>query len=172
MNRRATKLIAAAGLLGLLAAGCNDAHHASTHHAAAPTRDLVDTAASAGTFDTLVTAVKEAHLVETLRSTGPYTVFAPTDEAFAKLPHGTLDALLADRRKLQKVLLYHVVPGRLDAAEVTSRHGLETAQGARLPVTASHGKVHVGRARITATDIAASNGVIHVIDSVLLPPGM
>jgi uncharacterized surface protein with fasciclin (FAS1) repeats len=132
--------------------------------------DIVDTAVAAGSFKTLVTAVKEAGLVETLKSPGPFTVFAPTDEAFAKLPHGTLDGLLKDKEQLKAVLLYHVVPGKVMAADVVKLHSAKTAGGATVPVKVEHGKVFVGPAQVVKTDIAATNGVIHVIDTVLIPP--
>jgi uncharacterized surface protein with fasciclin (FAS1) repeats len=122
--------------------------------------DIVDTAVSAGSFNTLVTAVQAAGLVDTLKGDGPFTVFAPTDEAFAKLPAGTLDALLADKDKLTAVLMYHVVPGEFDAQAVTSMSTLDTAEGSALPV---------GDIKIANTDIMTSNGIIHVIDEVLIP---
>jgi len=127
---------------------------------AAPKPDIVDTAVAAGSFTTLVKAVQAAGLVDTLKGDGPFTVFAPTDEAFAKLPAGTLESLLADKEKLAAVLKYHVVPGKLDASAVTSRTELETAQGTALPV---------GDIKIANTDIMTSNGIIHVIDEVLIP---
>ena len=135
----------------------------------APEKDIVDTAASAGNFTTLVKAVKAAGLVETLRGKGPFTVFAPTDEAFAKLPADTLNALLQDKEQLTAVLTYHVVPGSLRAASVASRDNIETVQGQSLTVTADDAGVRVDEATVTKTDIIASNGVIHVIDAVVLP---
>jgi uncharacterized surface protein with fasciclin (FAS1) repeats len=130
--------------------------------------DIVDTAVSAGQFKTLVTALQQANLVETLKGEGPFTVFAPTDAAFAKLPPGTVEALLRDREKLTAVLTYHVVPGRVMAAQV--RPGpVKTVQGQSLTVTARSGTVMVDNARVVKTDIGASNGVIHVIDTVVLP---
>jgi uncharacterized surface protein with fasciclin (FAS1) repeats len=130
--------------------------------------DIVDTAVSAGQFKTLVKAVQEAGLVDTLKGEGPFTVFAPTDEAFAKLPAGTLDALLQDKEKLAAVLTYHVVPGKVTAAQV--RPGMvKTVQGQSLTVKANRGGVMVDNARVVTTDIIASNGVIHVIDTVVLP---
>ena len=130
--------------------------------------DIVDTAVSAGQFNTLVTAVKEAGLVDTLKGKGPYTVFAPTDEAFAKLPPGTVEALLKDKQKLTAVLTYHVVPGKVTAADV--KPGLvKTVQGQPLTVSARNGSVMVDNAKVVKTDIMASNGVIHVIDAVILP---
>jgi len=130
--------------------------------------DIVDTAVSAGQFKTLVKAVQEAGLVDTLKSDGPFTVFAPTDEAFAKLPAGTLESLLKDKQKLAAVLTYHVVPGKVMAAQVTSGQ-VKTVQGEALMVSSSNGAVMVNNARVVKTDIVASNGVIHVIDTVVLP---
>ena len=122
--------------------------------------DIVDTAVAAGSFNTLVKAVQAAGLVDTLKGDGPYTVFAPTDEAFAKLPPGTVEALLNDKEKLTQVLTYHVVPGRLDAKAVTGMSRLATVEGSNLPVSSIS---------IAATDIETSNGIIHVIDEVLIP---
>ena len=122
--------------------------------------DIVDTAVAAGNFNTLVKAVQAAGLVDTLKGDGPYTVFAPTDEAFAKLPPGTFEALLNDKEKLTKVLTYHVVPGKLDARKVTSMSKLATVEGSNLPVNSIS---------IAATDIETSNGIIHVVDEVLIP---
>ncbi|MGZ8154634.1 MAG: fasciclin domain-containing protein [Burkholderiales bacterium] len=130
--------------------------------------DIVDTAASAGQFKTLVKAVQAAGLVDTLKGDGPFTVFAPTDAAFAKLPSGTLEALLKDRQKLTQVLTYHVVPGKVTAAQVKSGE-VKTVQGQPLRVSADGGAVMVNNARVTTADIMASNGVIHVIDTVVLP---
>lgn len=131
-------------------------------------KDIVDTAVSAGSFKTLVTAVQAAGLVETLKGEGPFTVFAPTDEAFAKLPAGTLDGLLKDKAKLQAVLTYHVVPGRVMAADVTKLSSAKTVQGQSLSIDTREG-VKVGAANVVKTDVVASNGVIHVIDTVLIP---
>lgn len=130
--------------------------------------DIVDTAASAGQFTTLVAAIKKADLVDTLKAAGPYTVFAPTDEAFAKLPKGALEGLLKDREKLTAVLTYHVVPGRVMAADVKPG-SVKTVQGESLTITTKNDRVMIDGARVVQTDIAASNGVIHVIDSVVLP---
>ena len=130
-------------------------------------KDIVDTAVSAGTFNTLVTAVKAAGLVETLKGPGPFTVFAPTDEAFAKIPKADLDALLADKAKLAKVLTYHVVPGKVMAADVKAGT-VKTVQGSTIAVSTASG-VKVNDARVVKTDIAADNGVIHVIDAVIMP---
>ncbi len=131
--------------------------------------DIVDTAIAAGSFKTLVTAVEAAGLVETLRSDGPFTVFAPTDDAFAKLPPGTLEGLLADKAKLTAVLTYHVVPGKVTAADVAELSAATTVQGATLAIDTSAG-VRVNDAAVVTADVMATNGVIHVIDTVLLPP--
>ena len=130
--------------------------------------DIVDTAVSAGSFNTLVTAVKAAGLVETLKGDGPYTVFAPTDEAFAKVPKATLDGLLADKEALRKVLLYHVVPGKVSAAEVVKLTSAKTAQGSSVTINATNG-VMIDNAKVVKADIETSNGMIHVIDTVILP---
>ncbi|MDA8018550.1 MAG: fasciclin domain-containing protein [Thermoanaerobaculia bacterium] len=132
--------------------------------------DIVDTAVAAGSFETLVTAVKAAGLVDTLKGDGPFTVFAPTDEAFAKLPEGTVEALLADKEKLTAVLTYHVVAGKNLASDVVAASSLDTVQGGSLSIDTSSG-VMVGSANVVKTDIVTSNGVIHVIDTVLIPEG-
>jgi uncharacterized surface protein with fasciclin (FAS1) repeats len=131
-------------------------------------KDIVDTAIAAGSFDTLVTAVKAADLVETLKGEGPFTVFAPTDEAFAKLPDGTLEALLEDKAKLTAILTYHVVAGKVMAADVVKLRSARTVQGQTLAIAADQG-VKVNSANVIKTDIVTSNGVIHVIDAVLIP---
>ncbi|MEO8006774.1 MAG: fasciclin domain-containing protein, partial [Betaproteobacteria bacterium] len=126
--------------------------------------DIVDTAISAGQFKTLVKAVQEAGLVDTLKGKGPFTVFAPTDEAFAKLPPESLDALLKDKKKLAAVLTYHVVPGKVMAAQV--KPGMvKTVEGQSLTITTANGDVMVDNAKVIKTDIVASNGVIHVLDT-------
>jgi uncharacterized surface protein with fasciclin (FAS1) repeats len=133
--------------------------------------DIVDTAISAGSFTTLVAAVEAAGLVDTLKGEGPFTVFAPTDEAFAALPKETLDALLADPSgDLTQILLYHVVPGKVMAADVTDGLEAATVQGSTVKFTIADGKVMINDATIVTTDIETSNGVIHVIDAVILPP--
>jgi uncharacterized surface protein with fasciclin (FAS1) repeats len=129
--------------------------------------DIVDTAVNAGNFTTLVTAVKAAGLVDTLKGPGPFTVFAPTDAAFAKIPKAKLDALLKDKAALTKVLTYHVVPGKVMAADVKAGK-VKTVEGSELTIRTSGG-VMVDNAKVTATDIVADNGVIHVIDTVLMP---
>jgi uncharacterized surface protein with fasciclin (FAS1) repeats len=131
-------------------------------------KDIVDTAVSAGSFNTLVTAVKEAGLVETLKGDGPFTVFAPTDEAFAKIPEADLKALLADKVKLTRVLTYHVVPGKVMAADVAGLSTAKTVEGGSIDIATASG-VTVNNARVVKTDIETSNGVIHVIDTVLMP---
>ena len=133
----------------------------------AQSKDIVDTAVGAGTFKTLAAALSAAGLVGTLKGPGPFTVFAPTDEAFAKIPKAQLDALLADKAKLTAVLTYHVVPGKVMAKDVKAGK-VKTVQGSDLTVATSGG-VMVDGAKVTATDIVADNGVIHVIDSVVLP---
>jgi uncharacterized surface protein with fasciclin (FAS1) repeats len=136
-----------------------------------PPADIVDVAVGAGSFNTLVAAVQAAGLEETLRGKGPFTVFAPTDEAFAKLPEGTVEALLADPEALADILLYHVVPGKVMAADVSDGLEAETAQGSTVSFAIhSDGAPAINDALITATDIEAFNGVIHVIDTVILPP--
>lgn len=135
--------------------------------AAAP-GDLVDVAAANPQFKTLVAAVQAAGLVETLKGPGPFTVFAPTDAAFAKLPPGTVDKLLADKAALTKVLTYHVVAGKVMAADVAGLKSATTVQGGSLAIDTSNG-VKVGGATVVQADVPASNGVIHVIDTVLIP---
>lgn len=130
--------------------------------------DIVDTANSAGSFGTLVTAVQAADLVDTLKGPGPFTVFAPTDEAFAKIPKDQLDALLKDKDALTKVLTYHVVPGKVLAKDVKAGDVI-TVQGSPLTISTKDGKVMVDEAQVTQTDIVADNGVIHVIDAVIMP---
>ena len=132
-------------------------------------KDIVDTAVAAGDFSTLVTAVKAAGLVETLKGEGPFTVFAPTDAAFEKVPTGTLNALLADKAALANVLTYHVVAGNVMAADVVKLTSAVTVQGQAVSIEVKDGKVYLDGAQVVATDINASNGVIHVIDAVILP---
>jgi uncharacterized surface protein with fasciclin (FAS1) repeats len=136
------------------------------------TADIIGVATEAGTFSTLLTAVEAAGLVETLQGEGPFTVFAPTDEAFAALPEGTLDSLLADSEALSQVLLYHVVPGEVMASDVIELDSATTVQGEDLAIIVEGDSVKVNQAEVIATDVAAANGVIHVIDQVVLPPSM
>ena len=134
-------------------------------------KDIVDTAVGAKSFTTLVAAVKAAGLVETLKSKGPFTVFAPTDEAFKKLPEGTVESLLKpeNKDKLVAVLTYHVVPGKVMAADVVKLKNAKTVQGGEVDIVVADGKVKVDNANVVKTDIECSNGVIHVIDAVILP---
>ena len=137
----------------------------------AQSSDIVDTAVAAGQFKTLAAALKAAGLVETLKGKGPFTVFAPTDEAFAKLPQGTVENLLKpeNKAKLTAILTYHVVPGKVMAADVVKLKEAKTVQGGSARISAMGGRVMVDEAHVVKTDIAASNGVIHVIDSVIMP---
>lgn len=139
--------------------------------AAAQSKDIVDTAVSAGSFKTLARALDAAGLVATLKGAGPFTVFAPTDEAFAKLPAGTLDMLLKpeNKAKLQRILTYHVVGGKVMSTEAVKMKSAKAVSGDTLTIAAGSGGVTVDAAHVVKTDIAASNGVIHVIDAVLLP---
>lgn len=130
--------------------------------------DIVDTAVDAGSFKTLATALKEAGLIDVLKGAGPFTVFAPTDEAFAKLPAGTVESLLKDKAKLTAILTYHVVPGNVKAADVVKLKSAKTVQGQEVMVNATDG-VKINNAKVVKADIDCTNGVIHVIDTVLLP---
>ncbi|HZP88997.1 MAG TPA: fasciclin domain-containing protein [Burkholderiales bacterium] len=130
--------------------------------------DIIDTAKSAGSFNTLVAAIEAAGLADTLRGKGPFTVFAPTDAAFAKLPPGTVESLLKDKEKLAKILTYHVVPGQLMAKDVKPGK-VTTVQGSKLNITKGSAGVKVDSANVLSTDVLATNGVIHVIDTVILP---
>ncbi|MCX6829724.1 MAG: fasciclin domain-containing protein [candidate division Zixibacteria bacterium] len=131
--------------------------------------DIVETAAAAGSFKTLITAVKAAGLEETLKGKGPFTVFAPTDEAFAKLPAGTVEALLKDTAKLTAILTYHVVAGKVMAADAVKLTEAKTVNGQSFKIIAGKDSVMIDNAKVVKTDIVASNGVIHVIDNVILP---
>jgi uncharacterized surface protein with fasciclin (FAS1) repeats len=139
--------------------------------AAKPTKDIVGVAIEAGSFKTLVAALQAAGLVETLQGKGPFTVFAPTDAAFAKLPKGTVEALLADKEQLAAILTYHVVPGKVTAADVMKmgKGNPATVNGQTLAISVSGGKVYVNNATVVSADVMATNGVIHVIDTVVLP---
>lgn len=156
------------GLLGFLAVVC------MTAPAFAAEKDIVDTAVAAGKFNTLVAAVKAAGLVETLKGEGPFTVLAPTDEAFAKLPKGTVETLLLpeNKDKLVAILTYHVIPGKALKADVAKLSGksVKTVQGASVHVEVGEKGVFINNAKVIATDIETTNGVIHVIDTVILPP--
>jgi len=143
----------------------------ATHTDKKPMKNIVQVAAEAGSFKTLIAAVKAAGLVETLQGPGPFTVFAPTDAAFAKLPAGTIDALLADKEKLGSILTYHVVSGKVMAADLVKSKGATptTVNGLPLDIVVRDGKVYVNGVNVVTADVQASNGVIHVIDAVLLP---
>jgi uncharacterized surface protein with fasciclin (FAS1) repeats len=133
-------------------------------------RDIVTTAVEAGSFTTLAVALEAAGLVEVLQGAGPFTVFAPTDEAFAKLPAGTVEALLADKEALTRVLTYHVVAGKVTSDAVARLSSAETVAGIEAPIEVKWGDVYVAGAKVVTADVMASNGVIHVIDTVMLPP--
>jgi len=156
--------------LVLVAFGCHGGD-ADDHTAMTARADIVDTAVAAGDFDTLVAAVKAADLVSTLKGPGPFTVFAPTDAAFAKLPPGTLTTLLQpeNKAKLTSILTYHVVPGKVMAADVVKLSSAKTVNGQSVSITTGGGAVMVDDAKVVQTDIVCSNGVIHVIDAVILP---
>ena len=140
--------------------------------ARAAEKDIVDTAVAAGQFKTLASAIQAAGLVDTLKGDGPFTVFAPTDEAFAKLPAGTVEDLLKPENKdqLVDILTYHVVPGKVEAADVVKMDEAKTVNGKMVDIKIKDGTAMVNDAKVTKTDIAASNGVIHVIDTVIVPP--
>ena len=166
MFRIDLRIPAALALIAVVFTGWSVLAYASSD---APAKaDIVDTAVAAGDFNTLVTAVQAAGLVDTLKSDGPFTVFAPTDEAFARLPEGTIEALLKDKEKLTAILTYHVVPGKVMASDVAGLDSATTVQGQALPISTESG-VQVGAANVVKTDIETSNGVIHVIDTVLIP---
>jgi uncharacterized surface protein with fasciclin (FAS1) repeats len=168
MNRSFLASAVAVVFIGL--AGLSFQANCGKEHAqGSSTKDIVDTAVAAGQFKTLATALQAAGLVETLKGAGPFTVFAPTDEAFAKLPAGTLEALLKDPAKLKQILLYHVVSGEVLAKDVVKLKSAKTVEGASLTIQVGKDGVKVDGAKVTATDILASNGVIHIIDSVVIP---
>lgn len=158
-------VIAQALAIAAFAAGANAADYKDSKS------DIVDTAVSAGQFETLATALQAAGLVDTLKGEGPFTVFAPTDEAFAKLPEGTVESLLKPENvdQLRAVLTYHVVPGKVAAKDVVELSKAKTVNGKEVNISTMGGKVQIDNANVVKTDIEASNGVIHVIDSVILP---
>ena len=171
-NWTGTKLFAGGVLVAVLAvAGASGATRAAVNEPLKP-EDIVDTAVGAGQFKTLAAALAAAGLIDALKGAGPFTVFAPTDEAFAKLPAGTVESLLRpeNKEKLKSILLYHVVSGNVPASEVVKLNGrsVKTLQGGSITVSTKHG-VRVDNAKVTKTDIQAANGVIHVIDTVLMP---
>lgn len=165
---RRTVFLSSVALATALAAPSAQAQHASH---AAPAKNIVEVAVGAGSFKTLVAAVQAAGLVETLSGKGPFTVFAPSDAAFAKLPQGTIEALLKDKAKLTEILTLHVVPGRIMAADVVAakRATPKTVNGRMLDVVLRDGKVFANGAQVVTADVGATNGVIHVIDTVILP---
>jgi uncharacterized surface protein with fasciclin (FAS1) repeats len=156
----------ATAVLGLGASFANAAHHEKN-----ATADIVDTAVAAGDFSTLAAALEAGDLISTLKSEGPFTVFAPTDAAFAKLPAGTVENLLKPENKdqLVAILTYHVVPGKVESAQVAGLTSANTVNGQPLAIRVEGETVFINDARVSAVDVAASNGVIHVIDTVLLP---
>lgn len=159
--------------LAAYAGNCKTAakKHATQEVAAKKSADIVDTAASVDDFSTLVAAVKAAGLVETLKGSGPFTVFAPTNDAFAKLPEGTVESLLKpeNKEKLISILTYHVVPGKVMAKDVVGLSSAKTVQGSKIDIKVKDGAVLIDNAKVVKTDIETSNGVIHIIDSVILP---
>ena len=167
------KLTAMVAAVAVFALGSVPASAYESSAKKAAKADIVDTAVAAGSFNTLVAAVQAAGLVETLKGDGPFTVFAPTDAAFAALPEGTVESLLKpeNRDQLVAVLTYHVVPGKVTAAEVVNLSEAGTVNGANVTISSSYGKVRVDGANVVQADVLASNGVIHVIDQVILPQG-
>lgn len=155
-----------------VSADCSQSKRGEEKSEKTSTKNIVDTAQAAGSFGTLVTALQEADLVETLKGDGPFTVFAPSDDAFKKIPQDQLDALLKDKAKLTKVLTYHVVPGTLKAQDVTKVSSAKSVEGSPINISASQDGVKVENAKVTATDIVCSNGVVHVIDTVIMPPSL
>ena len=166
-----TGLIFAVLMMTPIAALPGAASNAPAAPAPAAAKDIVDTAASAGSFNTLVAAVKAARLVDTLKGDGPFTVFAPTDDAFAKLPAGTVENLLKpeNRDQLVKILTYHVVAGNVMAKDVVKLKEAKTVEGGSVQIQVMGSKVRINDSNVVKTDIAATNGVIHVIDTVLMP---
>ena len=167
MSSRISKVVPIVLVMSLLAISAVPALAAPPAQAE---QDIVDIAVADGRFTTLVAAVEAAGLVDTLKSEGPFTVFAPTDDAFNALPEGTIEALLDDIPTLTDILLYHVVPGKVMAADVVNLSSADTALGEPVSIRVEDGNVYVDDAQVIITDVEASNGVIHVIDAVLLPP--
>jgi uncharacterized surface protein with fasciclin (FAS1) repeats len=167
--RNISTLTALAAVSAVAVAGPASAGPQESAASAAAKKDIVETAVEAGQFDTLTSLLKKAGLVKTLKGKGPYTVFAPTDAAFAKVPQETLDALGQDKAKLRSVLLYHVNGRKLTAAKIVKRRSIKTLNGQSVRVRVRGETVRVGGARVTTADVGASNGVIHVINKVLIP---
>jgi len=170
-TKRTISTLAAVTAVAVAAVGPASAGARAEGNAAAASakKDIVGTAVAAGKFDTLTALLKKAGLVKTLKGNGPYTVFAPTDKAFSKVPKATLDALAKDKAKLRSVLLYHVAKGKLTASKVVKRKSIKTLNGQRVRVKVRGEKVFVGGARVVTPNVRASNGVIHVINKVLIP---
>ena len=167
--RNISTLAAVAAVGAVAVAGPASAGPQESAASAGAKKDIVETAADAGQFDTLASLLKKAGLVKTLKGKGPYTVFAPTDAAFAKVPKATLKALGKDKAKLRSVLLYHVADRKLTAAKIVKRRSVKTLNGQRVRIRVRGETVRVGGARVTTADVRASNGVIHVINKVLIP---
>jgi uncharacterized surface protein with fasciclin (FAS1) repeats len=169
--QRTAKIWMVAALAAVFTAPAIASAQANTKKDKKPMKNIVQVAVEAGSFNTLVAAVKAAGLVETLSGPGPFTVFAPTDAAFAKLPAGTIDALLADKEKLTSILTYHVVSGKIMAADIITSNGAtpKTVNGLPLDIAVRGGKVYVNGVNVVTADVQAANGVIHIIDAVLLP---
>lgn len=164
-NRKSVQIVAVVATSFLLAASAIAGNYGKKKS------DIVDTAVAAGDFTTLAAALQAGGLVDTLKSDGPYTVFAPTDAAFAKLPEGTVEMLLLpeNKDKLVEILTYHVVPGKVKAADVVALNSATTANGSNVAIRVENESVFINDSRVVATDIWASNGVIHVVDTVILP---
>ena len=167
MKKKLTSLLAMAALVVGIAVVVNSPVARADSHS----KDIVETALAAGSFNTLAAALGAAGLVDTLKAAGPFTVFAPTDDAFAKLPEGTVETLLKpeNKEKLAAILTYHVVSGKVMASDVVNLNSAKTVNGKEAKISVADGKVMIDNAHVIKTDIAASNGVIHVIDSVILP---
>ena len=170
-NMRKTMMRTVGALAAVLVVPAMASAQTASHSEKAPMKNIVQVAVGAGNFTTLVAAVKAAGLAETLQGPGPFTVFAPTDAAFAKLPPGTLDALLADKARLASILTYHVVSGKVMAADLVKGKGAKpaTVNGQPLDIVVRGGKVYVNGVNVVTADVQASNGVVHIIDAVLLP---
>jgi uncharacterized surface protein with fasciclin (FAS1) repeats len=161
-------LIYSLAILGFSAAAAPFMNAGEAHKK--PTKDIIETAIAAGNFKTLATALGEAGLIETLKGAGPFTVFAPTDDAFAKVPKADLDNLLKNREQLKKVLLYHVVAGKIMSADVIKLKSATTVEGSKVTINTKGKNVMINSANVIAVDVEATNGVIHVIDTVIMPP--
>lgn len=178
--KKSLALSMAAALVGAISfnipayADCGSKDHAKNKAESLKTnkKDIVETASAAGSFNTLIAALKAAELVDTLKGDGPFTVFAPTDEAFKKINSDDLNALLKDKKKLARVLTYHVVPGNLKASDVVKVKGAKTVEGSKVKISTNKSGVKVDGAKVVKTDIACKNGVVHVIDSVIMPPSL